>query len=579
MSAPRWPRLLALALAAAAAGRLALAVGPLGAEAFQRGACQPATDHAVESGAALLSGVPSVRASHAMPGWSVPNALLCRGDSRSRVGLGRGLALCSCGLLVFGLGRLLHSALCGSLALLAFSFMAPGWFVGTRWLCIPLVALAAYLAAWRGRAPSLGRTGMLAGALAANLAVISTLFLFGPVLALYDWVVGRGTPRLRAKAVSALVLCLAPLLFLAPWVFMNWRLHGSFTLFEPGRADSNVINGALGIVECPAFDGVPAAGQGALGWAVLEVLRHPLRYLAACGRRLWFVASLQPLLFGAGLLALVVLRRREEHRALGVLVVYFVGIHCLMTVGADYFPPVWPVFLVLGASLAAHLLRLPQDGPGEGFAKGLAAAGLAAALGLSAGALALAAAYPARSSRPEALEIALQREPGQAWLWAERGARRLDTGEALAAAADYERALSLDPQRDYEIRAAWAAAAGGRLDRPLEVLWRAPDRRELRAAVIETFRCLLRREPGSASRAWGEGLDMLALLQGREPGSAPDAAGREVLFEEARQVLAPWLDPEKPRLLRGLAGLMDPRSPDLDLGRLAVLLQPPRPVR
>jgi hypothetical protein len=556
MSAPRWPCVLALVLAAAAVVRLAAAVSPLGGQAFQRGACQPAGDPAVESGAALITGVPFAQVSRAMPGWSVPNALLCRGDSRFRVTLGRGLALFSCGLLVFGLGRLLHSALCGSLALLAFAFMAPGWFVGTRWLCIPLVTLAAYVAAWRSRAPALGRTWMMAGALAANLAAISTLFLFGPVLALYDRAAGRG-PR-RARTVSSLVLCLAPLLLLAPWVFMNWSLHGSFTFFEPGRADSNVINGALGIVECPAFDGVPPDGRGALGWAVIEVLRHPLRYLAACGRRLWFVASLQPLLFGAGLLALFVLRRREEQRVLGVLAAYFVGIHCLMTVGADYFPPIWPVFIVLGASLAAHVLRLPRDGPGEGFAKALAAAGLAAALGSSAGALALAAAYPARSSRPEAFDLALARDPGAAWLWAERGARRLAAGQALGAADDYERALSLDPQRDYEIRAAWAAAAGGRLDRPLRALTRTPDPRELRAAVVETCRLLLRREPGLARRAWDEALDMLARLQGRAPGTEPDAAGWAALWETMQQVLEPWPERERARLREALARLQRP---------------------
>ncbi|MBI5240985.1 MAG: hypothetical protein HY926_10975 [Elusimicrobia bacterium] len=560
MSLPRWPRALSLALAAAAVVRLASTVGPLGAEAFQKGACWPETDNAVESGAALLLGVPYAYA-RPMPGWSVTNALLCQGEARSRVALGRGLALFLCGLLVFCLGWLLHSPLCGALALLAFSFLAPDWFVGRRWLCIPLASLAACLAAWRARAPSLKRTWLAAGALAANLAVISTLFLFGPVLALHDWASGGGERRRRARAVSAAVLCLAPLLFLAPWVYMNWRAYGSLTLFERGRADSNILNGALGLVECPPFDRLPPPGEGVLGRAAAEVASHPLRYLAACGRRLWFSFSLQPLLACAGLLALAVLRRREEVRAVGLLALYWVAVHCLMTVERDYFIPVWPLFLVLGAGLAAHLLRLPRDSPGDRFAAVAAGGGLAAGLGLTAFALGLAAAYPARSSRPEALDAALRRSPGQAWLWAERGARRLEARQGLAAAADYEAALRLDPQREYEVRAAWAAAAGGRLDRPLQVLTEAPDKRELRAAIVETLRRLLRREAGPARRAWGEALDMTSRLQRRESGSPLDAAGREGLRETVREVLLPWPEREKPRLLRDLSRFLDREVP------------------
>ncbi len=555
MTLPRWPRLLALALAAAAVVRLGAAVRPLGEEAFQKGACWPATDNEVEIGAALLEGVPCA-SGRAMPGWSVTNALLCRGDARARLAWGRGLALVCAGLLVFSLGWLLHSPLCGALALLAFSLLAPDWFVNRRWLCIPLAALAAYAAAWRARAPSPGRTWLTAGALAANLAVISTLFLFAPLLSLYEWAAGRGERRRRL--LSAAVLCLAPLLFLAPWAYMNWSAHGELVLFERGRADSNVVSGALGLVESPPFVRLPEAGQGALAWAAGEALRHPLRTLAACGRRLWFAFSLQPLLFLAGLLALLALRRRPESAAVGLLAFYWVAIHCLMSVERDYFLPAWPLFLVLASALAARLLRLPEDPPEERWALLPAAGGLAAGLALTGFALALAAAYPARSVRPDAFDAALRRGPGQAWLWAERGARRLAAGESLAAAADYEEALRLDPQRDYEIRAAWAAAAGGRLDRPLQVLTESPDKREVRAAIIEAVRRLRRGEPDAARRAWAEALDMTALMQGRGPGGAPDATGMDGLLDAAGQVLRHWPEPERPRLLRDLSGLSRP---------------------
>ena len=229
-----------------------------------------------------------------------------------------------------------------------------------------------------------------------------------------------------------------------------------------------------------------------------------------------------------------------------------------MAVEPDYFIPVWPLFIALAAVLTARLLRLPEDPPDERWALLPAAGGTAAGLGMAVFALTLAAAYPARSSRPDAFDLALRRGPGQAWLWAERGARRRAAGESLAAAADYEEALRLDPQRDYEIRAAWAAAAGGRLDRPLRVLMGSRDKREVRAAIVETVRRLRRGERAAARRAWSEALDMTSLMQGREPGSSLDEAGQKGLDEAVGQVLRHWPEPERPRLFRDLSGLSRP---------------------
>jgi len=571
VNAARWARALAGICAVAGLLRLAAAVGPVGAAAFQREPCRPATDLGVESGEALIHGVDLPQVSWDMPGWSVANALLCRQVPRPwAVGI-RGLILIPCGLLVFGLGWLLHSALCGGLALLGFSFAAPAWFSEYRWSSVFLVTLAAYVLAWRARAPTLRRTWLAAAALAANLAVISTLCLFGPALAAWEWLTRRRAEPRRRPAAGAAVLVLAPLIFLGPWLYMNWRVHHRLILFEHGRAESNIVNGALGLVTCPSFDRFVPAGHSALGWAAAEVLRHPGRYLGACLRRLWFVAGLQPGLVGLGLLAPVLLWRKPDHREVGLFALYFIGIHCLMTVAAAYFLPIWPVLLALGASLAAHALRLPEDSPGEGWAAGLAGLLLAAVLGVEGYALALAAAYPARSVRPEALAAALARHPEDPWLWSERGSRQLAAGQALAAASDYERALSLDPQRDYEVRRAWALAVGGRWDRPLRVRTQQPDLSELRAAILETFRSLLRGSPVQVRQSWSQALGLLAALQSRDPGRLPDALVRESLAQTLRELLEPWPARPRARLIAGLAGLLDRGSPALDQGQMARL--------
>ena len=568
---PRGARLLAGVCVAAALLRLAASAGPVGAEAFSREPCRPGTDYFAEGGAALTFGVPFSEVSWDMPGWSVTNELLCRQVPRSWAIRLRGLILIPCGLLVFGLGWLLHSALCGGLALLGFSFLAPAWFVERRWLCVCLVTLAAYILAWRARAPTLRRTWLAAVGLAANLAVISTLFVFGPALAAWEWFGRRRQePRGRRAAIAA-VLGLAPLVFLGPWLYMNWRVHHSFILFERGRAESNIVCGALGLVESPGLNRFVPAGRGVLTWAAAEVLRHPLRYLAACLLRLCFVLRLQPWLFGAALLATWLCRSKPVHRQLGFFVLYFIGIHCLMTVNPDYFFPIWPVLLALAASLAARALRLPEDSPGEPWAAGLAGILLAAVLCVESYGMALAAAYPARSSRPAALAAALVRHPDDPWLWSQQGARQLAAGQPLAAASAYERALSLDPQRDYEIRRAWALAAGGRLDVPLLAQTRTANFDELRAGIIETFRHLLRREPAPARDSWSQTLGLLATLQRRSPDGLPDAVGAQTLAQVLREVLEPWPAPDRARLIEGLAELQESGRPCLEKAQSARL--------
>jgi hypothetical protein len=556
--------------------RLAATTAAVGEVISRETVCKPRTDYFVEGGEALIHGVDFPEVSWDLPASSVSNALLCRLPGRWAV-LPRGLLLLPCAGLVFMLGWLLHSSLCGGLAALGFALsVSPSWLleVEDRWPSVFLVLLAAYLAAWRARRPALPRTWALAGGLAANLAAISTVFLFGPLLALWERLT---TARQRRTSWSALILCLAPLLILIPWLFMNWEVHHRLILFEKDRATNNIVTGVLGwpgplpMGRAEALAGV-SPGTNILAWAAGEVLRHPLRYLYGVLLRLRLVFSLQPLLVLAAALGLVWPRRRESARPVALLGLYFVVLHCLISVKAEYLDPVWPALLALATSLAAAALRLPEDEPAERLAGGVAALALGGALLWVSYPMALAAAYPARSARPDALDIQLARHPQDPWLWAERGSRRLVAGAAAAAASDFETAMGLDPQRDYEVRRAWALAASGRWDWSLGSPPPGATPVELRASILEILRRLKSGASAPARQAWKETEARLLDLQHRGADRDLNAADCDSLLQALGEVLGPWPARERARLINGLAGLAERGGSCLSTAQLAAPL-------
>lgn len=550
MTKQRVMRVLAAACAAAAILLLRAPFKELTAIPRQE-FCAPERDFFVEGGEALLHGVRLENVSWQMPGASVSNALVCHGAGPAAARR-RALALPACALLVFGLGWLLHSAACGGLALLGFALVLdPTWFRGERWLSVGLVMLAAYLTAWRAQRPTLARTLALAAGLAVNLTVISTLFLFGPLLAAWEWFTRRKETSRRTLAAQAAILCLAPALFLSPWLWMNRQVHGEAILFEKGRADSNVIAGALGLVVFPRGDAHTLVelppGRSAAAWAVAEVLRHPLRFIDAYARRAFFVLRLYPILILAGLPALWPWRERQDRRQVALLAAYFAAILCLMPVLARYLHPLWPVLVVLAAGLLSDGARLPEARLGRGPAGGLAAALLLVCLSLAGFSLALAAAYPARLARPDPLGRELARHPDDPWLWAQRGNQRIASGQTAAAAADFEQAYRLDPQRDYEVRQAWAAFLSGGKNKLLPVHPAGnADFPETRARVLNIFHDLRAGDEASARTAWR---GVLAVIGGL------DAPGSDMLWAAVRDILKPSPVSENCLYLEGLLKL------------------------
>ncbi|MBI5241433.1 MAG: hypothetical protein HY926_13250, partial [Elusimicrobia bacterium] len=250
-------------------------------------------DYYVPSGEALLHGISLEGVSAAMPGYSVPNALLSHAGAGTRL-LVHALSLLAGAALVFALGLLLHGAVCGGAAALLYAWVLPSHLSSDRWLYTLLVLAAAVALVARARAPTLWRSLVLGLCLGMSLLTLSPLFLFPPALALYE--------RLRPPqgwARQSAVIALAAFLPLTLWAAMNWRTQHRLVLFEDGRADNNITIGALGFVSTalgPAVvaEGV-ADGRRLLPWAAGEALRHPLRTLRACALRLAYGASSQPL--------------------------------------------------------------------------------------------------------------------------------------------------------------------------------------------------------------------------------------------------------------------------------------------
>jgi tetratricopeptide (TPR) repeat protein len=410
----------------------------------------------VDAGEMLIHGValPEGGVSWSMPFSSIPDAVLRHHAPAAVSRWTSAGVLAAAGALVFILGCLLHSPLCGSAAACLYAWTVREGLSPERWLFGLALLLVALAAAWRAREPSPGKDLLLGLAVAASLLVLSSFFLYPFLLLAWEWF--RGGRSRGAATVDwgrrAAALLLPGLLLLLPWVWMNWRLHGGLTLFEHGRADSNTIAGALGLVRAVRLAASPreAAGigvdQSVLLWAAGEVLAHPLRTLIAFIQRVLYVFALHPVLLPACAVSAWFCRGQRGVGALALLTAYFIGAHCLMAVGANYIRPLLPLLCVLLACGLARPLSAQPGFPAGRLAAGALALLLAPLLALQVWALGLAAAYPARSVRPFA--EALSRSPSDAWLRLQQGRLLLRAGQAEAAARSCAESLALDPRPD-----------------------------------------------------------------------------------------------------------------------------------
>ncbi|MFC1679237.1 tetratricopeptide repeat protein [Elusimicrobiota bacterium] len=417
-------------------------------------------------GEAILHGLENGRISLAMPLSAVGEALLENHvpDAVER-GFPMAAALLSY-LLVFSLGRLLHSNACGLLAaLIAVSLGLAGPFDEREQAAlVTLMLVLANLAAWRARSPDPRRSLLLGLAIGLCLLVKSPLFLFPPLLSLYEWFRHRDKTRAQRLKLVAPTLIL-PVLILLPWIHMNRSVHGGFIPLEKGRGEQNLVQGAMGLTEAVTggdirkMAGIPK-GDSASAWIAGEILRHPLRYTGAFLARLWFAIALHPLLLLLAGFGAWMFRGREESRQIYLLAAYFIGVHCLIAVFGRYFVPVWPIIAALAA---APLARWIEPSPEEGEARlslGLCLAALVPMTAAACFVLYLVGSYPSRLDASSAgLDRALKAYPEDPWLWSLRGERNMRRGSVSAAVKDFTKALSLDDRTAHSLDLAWAMTA------------------------------------------------------------------------------------------------------------------------
>ncbi|MBI5240724.1 MAG: hypothetical protein HY926_09645, partial [Elusimicrobia bacterium] len=512
-----------------------------------------------------------------MPAYSVSNALVCRRDRPILSWVLLAGALTGCTLLVFGLGRLVSSDLCGAAAAWLFlgAFPAGDLLMHDRWFYVLTVTAVAFLLVWRDRHPTLPRSLLLGAGIGMSLLVLSPLFLFPAAVIAFDLVCRGGDPAsgARVRLGGAAALIAVPALMLLPWIWMNWQIHHRVIPLENGRADSNMMRGAAGLVtnqQRVTIDSVlpaegMARGESAFRWAAREVIGHPGRYLRSCLERFWFAFAQQPLLSFLALAVLVVLRRRRAIALLGLLAAYYVGLHCTMTVQEKYFFPIWPVVCVL----AAGLCDLRRGDAGEDLSRErlprLLGAVVIIPLALLQGyALACVLAYPGRLGSAPGPDQAVPACPSCPSAWTQRGMERLRQGRTAEAAADLGRAFALDPGGPQASRLAWALLVKGV---PLKIILGLDALSEGGIAddvpLLEAFHLLqdgrLREAGGKFAAAWVFDRDRATMSR---PAAGEDQALQEqalaadhTLEGRASEVIAYWPLPQRLGVLKGLRKL------------------------
>ena len=527
----------------------------------------------VDCGEMLLHGRPSLDfdVSYSMPLSAIASAFLFghAGLEASRwLWAGSFAALYA---LTFALGLLLGGWLAGAAALaLLIPFAGEFGWLPINSLYAIAVLLVAGLLVRRARAPTAGNGVLLGLALGVSLLHRSPLLFFPLALAAHDALSG-GAPRERLKA--ALPVLVIPLLFLLPWIAMNWALHGEFVPIERGRIDGLLMN-SIAFVKHESGDAKAHVDGGVLGlggalaaWA-REALRAPWAYLSSCLGRLAFIAAPHPALCLAAAAALALGRRRAEFRALGLLVVYFIAIHGALSISEAYLIPLWPLLAALAAGGLPTLLgSVPKT---ETRAQALASRAFVggAAVTLAAGLFALgaAAAFPRRAATAAAAAGGAR----DAWLLLEDGRRALLRGEVGAAREAISRAAALRPEeRLAKFYLAWAEALDGR---PGSLLAFAPALFHVSAVprrALPFLKAAVHLRARSGARARAE-IEAGLALSGGQTGAT--SLSRLPLIDLLSEFLRPMPDGERERLLRAIAAAAGPgRVSDvrLELARLA----------
>ncbi|MHB2026764.1 MAG: hypothetical protein ACYCPQ_09040 [Elusimicrobiota bacterium] len=300
---------------------------------------------------------------------------------------------------------------------------------------------------------------LLGFTLGMSFLVKSPLFLFLPVLAVCETVFQRDFKSARGLMIASVV----SFMILAPWIWMNQRLTGRFVPFENGRADTNVISGALGFIRTGEGDfrryAALSPSQSAVLWAIKMVAKHPFRYAEAVFHRIILVFLMHPALFLLAMIFLRLGRNEDDWRRIGILIFYFSGIHCLLPMESRYITPLTPLLSI--AAVCAGLRLLAGARASTPISPLVFWSSFIPAAALSALALILVSAYPARSENPFCISRALSASPGNDWVLRQAGFFDLESGDAQTAAEKFAAALKIRPAPETQNDYAWALLAQG----------------------------------------------------------------------------------------------------------------------
>lgn len=477
-------------------------------------------------------------------------------------------------LLVFAVGTLAYSMFCGLAAAAALPLVALPYAGGSNpeaYYSVLLLVVAG-LISWRDRKPGMGRTLLLSLGLSASLLYRSPLILLPPLLAVFDNRAPRAGGRVR---LERLVLCVVPYLALIPWAALNKVLIGRFTPFEVGAMSMNIVAGVKGLVH--GVDGNVLQLTGGVWldlndnwqvmcWAAREILDSPISYLYSCAARFVFALGQHPWLSSLALAAALAPRATVAIRHIGLMVAYYLAIHASMAVMERYFLPVWPLLLIVAASLPAQYspkLWSRLEDWGLTMAKAIMSTCAALVFALAIFVTGLVVSFAIRASDPGSRQAISDPEdhPSDAWLWYNRGLIRLKAGQFPGAAEDLSKAARLRPEDpQIALQSIWARALTGS---PADLLaWTCPqDCPDLctKALLFQAHTYLLAGRNAEARQRLIEALWRQPLLSvvygpGEKESSAlerlrsdPDSFANEV------ESITPWSESAAARLFQQLS--------------------------
>ncbi len=365
---------------------------------------------------------------------------------------------CLCLLLAFSLGCLLHSPACGFISSILSIFLYRLEIDFEQ-----LVYSAVLLFVGNFLAVSF-RSGLVknlwAGlAIGISLFVKSVLLLFPLVISAYA---ALARPFFRNFFKNLVPLALAPALVILLWGCAHYAASGKIVFLEDGRrAHLNIVSGALGLIRTVEGNEHRLAGissdDNVLLWAAGEIGAHPFRYGLAYFKRLWFLVSMHPVLFLAGLFGLWRLRKNKGCIMVGLLAGYFLLIHCLMTVGERYVIPFWFLLCPL-ASCSLDCVYHKKDRDPENRKTAMMILWPCSALFFAAFLYTgyLVCTYPVSrrvTRRVKGLYLnAVARNPNSSWAWNKLGDYYMEKGDMDNAVHAYKTSYLLNPilgEQDY----------------------------------------------------------------------------------------------------------------------------------